>query len=156
LKLIRGNPGHQKLNKSGFEPPKPLKPPEPPSFLTGRALEEWRRVAPGLSLFGLLTDFDVGPLAAYCQAFARWMDAEELLKDLVERDPATHALLIRGSKGQARNNPLIQIAREAASDMVRFASEFGFSPAARSRIAAGIGAPQPSKFAGLLGGDDPT
>jgi hypothetical protein len=45
--------------------------------------------------------------------------------------------------------------------MVRIAGEFGFSPAARSRIALGAGgwfSPQPAgKFAGLIGGldDDP-
>jgi len=37
--------------------------------------------------------------------------------------------------------------------MVRYAGEFGFSPAARARIAAGPGSTQPaSKFDGLFGG----
>jgi hypothetical protein len=40
-----------------------------------------------------------------------------------------------------------------AADMVRYAGEFGFSPAARARIAAGPGSVQPaSKFDGLFGG----
>ena len=153
LKLLRGNPGQRRIGQV-FEPPPPPEPPEPPAFLQGEARKEWDRVAPGLALFRLLTEFDVQTLSAYCVAYARWRRAEELLKDLAERDPATHALLIRGSKGQARSNPLVQIAREAAADMVRYASEFGFSPAARSRIAGGLGAPQPSKFHGLLAGDD--
>jgi phage terminase small subunit len=67
LNLLRGNPGKRRIGNV-FEPPKPPEPPDPPPFLTGYALEEWRRVAPGLSLFGLLHDFDVMPLAAYCQA----------------------------------------------------------------------------------------
>jgi P27 family predicted phage terminase small subunit len=155
LKLLRGNPGKQAI-RSVFDPPRPPEPPDPPPFLTGRALEEWHRVAPGLSLFGLLSDFDVMPLAAYCIAFSHWVEAELLLKELADAGDTAHGLLSRGSEGQPRRNPLVQIAREAASDMVKFASEFGFSPAARSRIALGIGGlttPAPSKFDGLLAGD---
>jgi P27 family predicted phage terminase small subunit len=155
LKLLRGNPGKQAI-RGAFDPPRPPEPPSPPPFLTGHALEEWRRVAPGLSLFGLLSDFDVGPLAAYCMAFAHWIEAEELLRELNDAGDTAHGLLSRGAEGQPRRNPLVAIAREAASDMVRFAAEFGFSPAARSRIALGIGGltrPSPSKFDGLLAGD---
>jgi phage terminase small subunit len=51
-----------------------------------------------------------------------------------------------------RTNPLTRISQRAASDMVRYAGEFGFSPAARARIAAGVYEPPPgSKFDGLLG-----
>jgi phage terminase small subunit len=50
-------------------------------------------------------------------------------------------------------NPLVAIAANAANDMLRFAGEFGLTPLARSRIAAGGGyEPPPSKFDGLLGG----
>jgi P27 family predicted phage terminase small subunit len=154
LKLLRGNPGKRRLG-SVFGPPRPPEPPEPPPFLSGYALEEWKRVAPGLSLFGLLSGFDVMPLAAYCVAYERWRTAEELLARMA--DDKTHGLLVRGSKGQPVANPLIDVSRMAARDMVRFADEFGFSPAARSRISAGISlvpAP-PSKFDGLIGGLDP-
>ena len=82
-----------------------------------------------------------------------------LLKELSEADLKAHGLLIKGSKGQVRSNPLIAIAREAANDMVRIAGEFGFSPAARSRIALGAGGwfspPPKGKFDGLIGGLEP-
>jgi phage terminase small subunit len=48
-------------------------------------------------------------------------------------------------------NPLVLIAKQAASDMVRYASEFGMTAAARARIAAGVyNSPTASKFDGLL------
>jgi P27 family predicted phage terminase small subunit len=155
LKLLRGRPVGKRYG-TVFEPPKPPEPPEPPEFLSGYALEEWRRVAPGLSLFGLLSLFDVMPLAAYCEAYSRWRTAEELLARVAAGDPAFLGLLVKGSKGQPRANPLLEVSRLAARDMVRFADEFGFSPAARSRISAGISLvpPPKSKFSGLLAGDD--
>jgi phage terminase small subunit len=52
LKLLRGNPG-KRVIRDGFEPPQTPEPPDPPSFLTGYALEEWHRIAPGLCLYGL-------------------------------------------------------------------------------------------------------
>jgi P27 family predicted phage terminase small subunit len=157
LRLLRGNPSKRPVRR-GFEPPQPPEPPAPPPFLSGYALEEWHRVAPGLTLFGLLTELDVATLAAYCVAFQTWRQSEELLAQLADADEKAHGLLVRGSKGQPRANPLLQIAREAASDMIRAATEFGFSPAARSRIALGIGGPfarpPASKFDGLLAGSD--
>jgi P27 family predicted phage terminase small subunit len=151
LKVLRGNPGRRSI-RGLFEPPRPPEPPKPPPFLSGHALDEWLRIAPGLALFGLLTDLDVMPLAAYCTSYERWREAEELLAELAKVDDRARGLLIKGSKGQARANPLVQIAAQAANDMVKFAGEFGFSPAARSRIALG---PQPGlgKFAGLIAGE---
>jgi P27 family predicted phage terminase small subunit len=91
------------------------------------------------------------PLAGYCTSFARWKTALETLARVAANDPVMHGLVVRGSEGQPRTNPLIRIAETAANDMLRFASEFGFTPAARSRIAAGVGPPSSgSKFGDLL------
>jgi P27 family predicted phage terminase small subunit len=95
---------------------------------------------------------DVAPLAAYCESFKRRKTAVQALDQVAALDPTMAGLLVRGSEGQARPNPLVRIASEAAADMLRFASEFGFSPAARSRISAGP-TPSSGKFAGLLAGD---
>jgi P27 family predicted phage terminase small subunit len=118
--------------------------------LVGDALEEWRRIAPGLHLFGLLTALDVALLAAYCVSFQRWKSALEAFDKRAQLDPTMHGLLVKGSEGQPRPNPLLKIAASAASDTVRYAGEFGFTPAARSRIAAGVGPTTPSKFGDLL------
>jgi P27 family predicted phage terminase small subunit len=153
LKLLRGNRGHESRARlqRGLEIEKPPEPPEPPSFVTGIALDEWFRVSVGLHALGLLTEVDTMPLAAYCVAFQRWVEAEQALARIAERDPATNGLLIRGAQGNPRANPLVRIAGEAARDMVNFASQFGFGPAARARIAAGVAREPPhGKFDGLL------
>ena len=75
------------------------------------------------------------PLAAYCEAFAHWIDAERLLTAMAGKD-ATSGLLVRGNAGSPIANPLLKIARHAAADMVRYAGLFGMTPVARSRLSA--------------------
>jgi P27 family predicted phage terminase small subunit len=150
LRVLRGNPGRRRIPRE-IAPERSPEPPEPPPFLAGYAADEWHRVAAGLHQIGLLTVLDVGPLSAYCVAYQHWREAEELLAQMAERDPATHGLLIRRQDGNAARNPLLKAARDAANDMVRIAAEFGFSPAARARISAGVGCEPPSKFDGLIG-----
>jgi P27 family predicted phage terminase small subunit len=76
--------------------------------------------------------------------------AELVLRDMAQRDPVTHGLLIRTTEGNPRRNPLVKIAADSAGDMIRFAGEFGMTPVARSRIAAGVGPQPPDKFGDLL------
>src|SRR5262249_30555305 len=118
------------------------------------ACDEWCRVAPALHAMGLLTVVDIQPLAAYCVAYAHWRTSLEALKAIAEKDPATSGLLLKSNYGTAVQNPLVTIARKSAGDMLRYAGEFGFTPAARARIAAGPfadpGCPG-GKFDGLLG-----
>jgi P27 family predicted phage terminase small subunit len=151
LKLLRGNPGKRAIRP---EPePEPLAAlPKPPDFLTAAAVNEWWRISEELRRLRLLTVADLHPLAAYCQAFGRWVDAERALRRMAERDPLTHGLMVKGSLGNPIQNPLVKVAAHAARDMVRYAAEFGLTPAARTRIAAGAGGDDPprGKFAGLL------
>jgi P27 family predicted phage terminase small subunit len=131
--------------------------PEPPDHLSELAQEEWRRVAPQLHRLGLLTIVDVMVLAAYCSSYARWRSAEEALARMAARDELTAALLIKAPDGSARANPLTRTSRDAAEAMLRYAGEFGMTPVARSRLAAGIGPepPRGGKFSGLLGDGGP-
>jgi phage terminase small subunit len=90
------------------------------------------------------------PLAAYCCACGRWIDAEELLQEL--RSGQMRGLLV-GRPKYVTINPLVRISLQAATEMVRIAGEFGMSAAARARISAGIGGQPPDfgPFAGLIG-----
>jgi P27 family predicted phage terminase small subunit len=94
---------------------------------------------------GLLTVLDIHILAIYCTAYAEWREAEEKLAEARKRDPVTRGLLVDG-----RVNPILKIARNAAQDMLRFAAEFGATPAARTRISLGVGVPDNGKFGDLI------
>ena len=150
LRLLQGNPGKRPIPNE----PQPLitaAVPEPPIFLDAYAVEEWQRLAPELHRMRLMTMVDNVTFAAYCTAYSRWRNAEEALKQIAEKDPVMRGLIIKGKVGTAIENPLVYTARRAAQEMLRFAVEFGFTPAARARITSGVGAaPQESKFGDLL------
>lgn len=118
------------------EPTPDLSRPTPPSHLGPEARVEWDRVVGALHRLGILTQIDRGALAAYCQAYGRWVQAERALAKMAERDPATHAMMIRTQSGNAIQNPLVGAANKAMSDMMRYAAEFGMTPSARTRIKA--------------------
>lgn len=133
LKLVTGNPGKRRLNRA--EPqPATAAPPQPPTELYADAKAEWRRVARRLHELGLLTGVDRAALAAYCQAWGRWRQAERALAEMARHDPVTGALMIKTKDGNAIQNPLVGVANKAMADMVRYAGEFGMTPSARSRI----------------------
>jgi P27 family predicted phage terminase small subunit len=95
--------------------------------LSGAAKREWRRIAPELERLGLLTLVDRAALAAYCEAWARWRQAELKLKEM--------GLVVRNSKMTGwMKNPWLLVADKAMEQIRAFASEFGLTPAARTRI----------------------
>lgn len=137
LKVLRGNPGKRPIPTNEPQPTRGELP-APPDFLAPLAREEWLRVTPELYRLGLLTVVDINPLAAYCQAYSRWVTAERALAKMAEKSPIGAGLvMINPADKKLIQNPLVNIAAHAARDMVRYASEFGLTPVARARLAAG-------------------
>lgn len=142
LKVVKGNPGKRALPKDEPSPEPAV--PDPPAHLSDDALAEWKRVAVQLYRLGILADIDMAVLAAYCQSYGRWVQAERALSRVMERlenldaedRPEGDGLLRVSAKGNVVQQPLIGIANKAAADMVRYATEFGMGPASRSRVKA--------------------
>ncbi len=124
LKRLRGNPGKRALNHR--EPQFERSIPTCPHHLKGEARKEWRRLCKVLDTQGLLTQADRSALAAYCQAYARWIDAEKNLE--------VTGLVLQSDKGFFYQNPYLSIANKAIEQMVKISSEFGMTPASRTRI----------------------
>ena len=133
LKLLNGNPGKRPLNEHEPKPEPTI--PAAPSELSAEARVEWDRVAGELSRLGTLTVVDRAALAAYSQAYGRWIQAERGIAQMAERDQLTAGLMIKTTNGNAIQNPLVGMANRAMADMVRYATEFGMTPSSRSRIA---------------------
>lgn len=141
------------MPRNEIEPSRASDTPEPPAYLKGYAVDEWRAVARELHRCGVLTVIDTAVLAAYCQAYGRWRLAEEALQRMTDGDKLMNGFIIRRRNGEAGSNPLVRAAQRAATEMLRFASEFGMTPVARARIAAGVLGENPlpkSKFGDLL------
>lgn len=121
LKLLRGNPGKRPLH------PEPRPVPSstvPPVWLTDRtARVEYERLAPELVRMGLLTVVDVPVLAAWCECFAQWREAQECLE---EADASNDGLYLS----------LAGVVAKRRAELVKLAAEFGFTPSSRSRVHA--------------------
>jgi P27 family predicted phage terminase small subunit len=132
LKLVTGNRGKRSLD---YEEPKPeALIPDPPEVLSEEARAEWDRIAPRLLAVGMVTRVDGAALAAYCQAYGRWIVAEAALREQRKLDPEMHGLLAISQKGNAIPSPLLHVCNRAMADMVRYASEFGMTPCSRARV----------------------
>lgn len=128
LRIIQGNPGKRPLNEN--EPQPKLGIPPCPNFLTKPARAEWKRITPLLAEVGLLTHIDRAALAAYCQAWGRWVETEQLLRKT--------GTLVKSPNGYPMPHPLLAIANKAMMQMRSLLLEFGMSPSARSRMKAGM------------------
>lgn len=128
VKVLEGNPGKRALNLD--EPKFKTQIPTCPPHLSSNAKTEWRRITKLLHQAGLLTNVDRGALAGYCAAYARWAEAERELKK-----PGIQ-WIIETDKGNLVQNPLIGIANKSMILMLKFATEFGMTPSARSRVKA--------------------
>ena len=143
IKELEGNPGKRELNKKEPKPAK--KAPACPKWLAAEAKKEWRRLAKTMEAMGVLTEVDMAAFAGYCQAYARWKEAEERITD--------RGLVIRTPSGYPQQVPYISIAQQYLRLMNQFAEQFGLTPAARSRIiAAGESADTADEMENILGG----
>lgn len=126
LKELSGNPGKRGLNKREAKPA--LKVPPCPKHLQGEARKEWNRITKQLLALGLLTEVDRAALAAYCQCWARWVQAED------EMRKEDHKMVTLTDSGYPVLTPWIGVANNAMKQMLRYLVEFGMTPAARSKV----------------------
>ena len=117
-------PGKRPVNPS--EPKPKIEIPLVPEHLTELAKAEWNRIAPVLARLGLLSGLDRAALAAYCTVCGRWVEAEEALK---KTGP-----VVKSPSGYPMISPYLVVANRALEQIRAFMTEFGLSPASRSRI----------------------
>jgi P27 family predicted phage terminase small subunit len=149
--LLQGNPHKYPLPENEPQPEQPAAVPEPPEFLERYAVDEWRRCAAFLHRLRLLTEADLPVLQAYCVSYGRWREAEEALARVRAKDPVMLGLLTKTTSGDLLESPLIRVSRKERFEMLRYASEFGFSPGSRTRISQPSADDADNPFRGLIG-----
>lgn len=127
LKLLDGNPGHQKLNK---HEPQPGGVATCPTWLDLEAKREWRRISKELRRLGLLTSVDRAALAAYCDCYATW----RLNRQVLSEEGFTTTIETKGGGLYSQQRPEVAIVQKSLQLMKSYLVEFGLTPAARARI----------------------
>ena len=115
--------------------------PDPPELLAGAALIEWDRITPELNKIGILSHLDLAVVSAYCQAWARWLDAE---KNLSKAGP-----VVKAPSGYPILNPWLSVSNKALQQVQRLACELGLTPSARTRIDIDLKAGEVTTVAGM-------
>src|SRR3990167_3645626 len=108
LKLLHGTFRADTVAENEPKPKIDTDYPEPPEHLTFLAAQRWRVIAPILHPLGLLTQADYDALEFYCENYSEWREAKRL-----------------------RDIPKMKAFQQAAR---QFLTEFGMTPASRSRI----------------------
>lgn len=137
LHSLNGNPSKLPAEQLGGQNVRiPVQIPECPAHLNTAARGEWARIAPLLLAAGLITELDRAALAAYCQAWGEWALLEKRIKQLTAEKGAD-ALIDVTPSGYKQVAALAQARDRALDRMLRFAKEFGLTPASRIQATAG-------------------
>lgn len=122
LKLIEGDrgKGRRPINKNEPKPEQDAI--TPPEWLSIDGREKWEELMPSLMANGVLTNWDVTEFAAYCETYAKWVDADKHLQ-------------IEGTvMSDGKKNPYFAIYNELLQKMNAMGSDFGLSPSSRAKL----------------------
>ena len=116
-------------------------PPKPPRWFKDHptAKKEWRRITPLLIEQGTLAEVDLVALECYCIAYERVIYAEATIyrkqvKLNAAGDSESSSLTFVSPNGYEQQIPEVSIAQQARKECREFLTQFGMSPASRSRI----------------------
>lgn len=142
IKKLRGNPGKRKLN--GAEPRPAARIPTAPRWMSAEGKREYRKLARLLLGAGLLTEIDGVALAMMCEALDVYRRAKEAM--------GGEGVVVTSDKGNSYQHPALGVMNGARSDVLRWAREFGMTPASRTRISV-EGAGEEESLADILFGE---
>lgn len=143
--LAQGNPSH--LTKAEIEKREELEDRynpnadkiDCPDWLDVEAKTHWDILSAELQQLDLLTNVDVGALAICCNAFSKFIKANQEIEK--------HGMLVTyTNKGGNKNivpNPYVAMSNKYSEVYKRYCTEFGLTPAARTRLATPKEVPKP-------------
>lgn len=120
--MVAGNPGKRALNTS--EPQPKTGAPSRPEWLLPEAKREWNRVLAAYEGLQLITWADRAALSAYCQSWARYVEAEQRLTAMQAEDGHDEMDLRRQA----------MVCDKRLVEMLALGGKFGLNPSDRSRI----------------------
>lgn len=128
LKVVRGTDRPDRVNHSA-PAPKVVRPPMP-AKLSRKAKENWDRFCDVLESMGVLTVADEFALEQLVEVYAEW----RTYTDIVAKEK-THYETESVSGGKIiRAHPVVAMRSDAARRFQSLMSEFGLTPASRSKV----------------------
>lgn len=124
LKILKGTAQQCRINKK--EPKPKSDRVKMPSGLSLEAKKCWRSVSKELSAAGVLTNMDVHALSLYCEAYARWIDANRQIEK--------YGTVIKAPSGYPVQSPYLAISNKAFDQMRAMLVEFGMTPSSRTKV----------------------
>lgn len=130
LKLLEPTKGHiskaERLDRAAmrnelFEYPELNA--QPPKFLKGEALKEWKRIVPLLQNDIPVSELDYALISSYCAAVGTIIECQNHINK--------NGVMLIGEKP----NPMIRVQSQAMKDMRMFADSLGMSLDARMKLA---------------------
>jgi len=125
LKRLSGR-SHHKSNLAEPKPERLIQVPPAPKWMPAAARAKWKQTAKKLCALGLLTDIDEDALQRFVMVWARWREAERMI--------AKEGEVIKTQTGYPIQSPWLAIANKCVLQLNQIGSEFGLSPASRTRV----------------------
>ena len=118
------------------EPRPPVERPACPDVLDGEARAEWDRQVEQLAEMGVLAKVDRAALAAWCIVWGQFIECCRVIREGTDGKGKDAGLTAIGSTGSLVQSPYVRMRDAAIAKILQLAAQFGFTPAARSRIRA--------------------
>lgn len=104
----------------------------PPKWLINDiARKEWRRIVKELNEINIIGNLDLNNLGGYCNAFANYVKATDILKEqsyYIDRETRNGIIVVK--------NPMVDIQKGFAEEMRKFAAICGLTIDSRLKVAA--------------------
>lgn len=146
MHVINGTDRPCRRNDDEPQPDLLNKIPDPPSFLSDYAVEEWFSMSEKLYSLGLLSNIDTSAFSLYCQSWGEFVEAQEKINGNIEKGTIGTGLTITTDKGNELQHPLVSISHTAMTLCHKFLSEFGMTPSSRSKVKVSDPGKKKNKF----------
>lgn len=130
LKVLHGTVRPARANPAEPKPATLSTRARPPEWLGPRAVEAWADLLPVLRKMGVLTTADPMAFALLCDALGEYIEAREW----VQSHEDVYAVTGKDGVVGYRKRPEVEIAQDAWRRAKTMLTEFGLTPAARSRV----------------------
>lgn len=130
LKVLHGTTRADRANDAEPKPSELSARARPPEWLGDRGRDAWHDLMPVLRKMGVLTTADPMAFALLCDALGEYIEA----RAWIQANEDVYSFVGKDGSTTWRKRPEVEIAQDAWRRAKTMLTEFGLTPAARSRV----------------------